>query len=201
MAAWLRKGEIEARDVHTEPFDHAGLKAALPALRAVTLVGDPREFIAELQRICAVRGVVALFVPELSGTRLCGAARWLTPNRAIVQLSLRYRTDDHLWFTFFHELGHILLHGKRDYFVDTAGDAVDEKEREADRFAGDILIPPADYRALISERDYSAPAIERFAARIGVAPGIVIGRLQHDGLVPWQTVVNRLKTRYCFATH
>ncbi|MFN8491179.1 MAG: hypothetical protein U0350_26520 [Caldilineaceae bacterium] len=41
---------------------------------------------------------MASFVPELAQLRVCGATRWLTPNKALLQLSLRYKTNDHLWF-------------------------------------------------------------------------------------------------------
>jgi len=61
--------------------------------------------------------VAIVFVPELPKLRVSDATRWLASNKALIQLSLRYKTDDHLWFTFFHDAGHILLHGKREMFL------------------------------------------------------------------------------------
>ncbi len=56
-----------------------------------------------------------------------GAAYWLG-DKAVIQLSIRFRTNDHLCFSFFHELGHILLHGKKETFLDDfKGDLNDRK--------------------------------------------------------------------------
>jgi HTH-type transcriptional regulator / antitoxin HigA len=83
--------------------------------------------------LCAAAGVAVAFIPELKGCRACGVTRWLTPEKALIQLSLRYKTDDHLWFTFFHEIGHVLLHGKKEVFLE--GDGIDnEKEKQAVAF-------------------------------------------------------------------
>ena len=123
-------------------------------------------------------GVV--LVPELPNTHVCGFTRWLTPDKAIIQLSLRYKTDDVHWFTFFHEAAHILLHGKRDIFVEYRG--VDNaKEQEANRWAGEFLVPPADWAAFLATLPArpTVAAIQAFAKKQGIAPGIVLGRLQH----------------------
>ena len=151
----------------------------------------------ELPAICAQAGVTVVIVPELPRTRICGATRWLAPTKALIQLSLRYRTDDQFWFTFFHEAGHILLHGKRSAFVDEEAAVDDEHEHEANAFARDQLIVPADFERLRAHRRrgyYSAEMIERFAAEIGIAPGIVVGRLQHDNELQ-KTHLNGLKKR------
>lgn len=180
LASWLRLGEIAARDVYCQPFDRKKLEAALVSLRELT-----REtadvFSGRMREICAECGVAVVFVPELPGSRASGVMRWLTPLKALIQLSLRYKTDDHLWFTFFHEIGHVLKHGKTDVWIEATSHPADEpKEAEADRFSRDVLIPPraaAQLRGLTTD-----DAVRRFADRVGVAPGIVVGRLQHDQL-------------------
>lgn len=143
VAAWLRLGEIAAREIKCAPFDPRGLRSALPELR--TLTSEPPEvFVPKVHAICAAHGVAVVFVEEVEGARVSGAMRWLTPNKALIQLSFRYRTDDHLWFTFFHEVGHVLLHGKSDLWIeDGCSLGSDPKEVEADRFSRDLLIPPA----------------------------------------------------------
>jgi Zn-dependent peptidase ImmA (M78 family) len=123
-----------------------------------------------------------------------GVARWLNPAKAMIQLSLRYKSDDHLWFTFFHEAGHILLHGKRDVFVEGEG-LVDEKEEEANRFAANILVPPLQYRRLLSMKPFGKSTIKAFAQELGIAPGVLVGRLQHDGHLPFSHC-NDLKQRF-----
>jgi Predicted Zn peptidase len=110
-------------------------------------------------------------------------------------LSIRYGTDDHLWFTFFHEAGHILLHGKRDVFIEDDRPA-DQKEHEANTFACDFLIPAERLRQFIQAENWrSQDAIMLFAESLGLAPGIVVGRLQHEKLIPYSHY-NALKRRF-----
>jgi len=196
LSAWLRRGEVVARKIATQPFDEARLRASLPKLRQLTLSGDPKEFVQRMTDLCAASGVAVAFIPELTGCRASGVTQWLTPEKALVQLSLRYKTDDHLWFTFFHEVGHILLHGKKEVFVEWDGSDT-EKEKQADRFASESLIPSAQWKTIHWMGIYSKAAIRNVAAQVGVAPGIVVGRLQHEQLLP-PSHCNDLKQRYQF---
>ena len=180
VAAWLRKGEVEASRQECEPFDEQAFKVALTQVRSLTR-DLPRDFATTVQDICRASGVAVVFVPELPGTSVWGATRWLSSSRAVLQLSLRYKTDDHLWFTFFHEAGHILLHGKRDVFLEDDQEERGDKETEADSFARDWLIPMSQYRVFCRKGSFSCAAASRFAHEIGIAPGVVVGRLQHDG--------------------
>lgn len=196
LAAWLRQGEIESQHISCDPYQPQTFREALADIRALTRQ-PAEESIPELTRRCAESGVAVVFVPELSGTRVYGATRWLTQERAVIQLSLRYKTDDQMWFSFFHEAGHILLHGKRDFFLETEEKDNDQtkKEQEADRFAADFLIPPEQWQRFLTTSDYrSKTAICSFAEEIGIAPGIVVGRLQHEKKIPFKNC-NKLKSR------
>jgi HTH-type transcriptional regulator/antitoxin HigA len=196
VAAWLRLGEIAAQDVRCAAFDRAGLQAALPALRALT-TEPPEIFGPRIREICASNGVAVVFVEEIAGARASGVMRWLSPTKALIQLSLRYRTDDHLWFTFFHEIEHVLRHGKTEIWIEGGPVAAgDPKEAEADRFAREVLIPARAAAGLTGLN--SAAAVRDFAAAIGIAPGIVVGRLQHDGYWP-PSRGNDLKRRLVLA--
>ena len=183
VAVWLRKGELEAQRIECAPYKATRFKAALSEARALT-VESPETFVPQLVERCAQAGVAVVFVPELPRLRTSGATRWLTPNKALIQLSLRYKTDDHLWFTFFHEAGHILLHGKRDVFLEGDG-ASDSKEQAADRFAANLLIPPSDYQRFAKSGDFDEASIQSFADEMGIAPGVVVGRLQHEELLEY----------------
>jgi len=192
-AAWLRRGEIEGHRIETRPFDEARFRRALVDARRLTLE-PPDVFQERLKALCAECGVAVALVRELTGVRMSGATRWLKPDKALIQLSLRYKTDDQLWFSFFHEAGHILLHGKRSVFLDTE-DMHGDREEEADAFSRDLLILPKDFdRFAASGEAQRREAIRSFAASIGVAPGVVVGRLQHDGHLP-HTHCNGLKVR------
>lgn len=184
VAAWLRWGEIQAGSVATAPYDATTFRRAVEDFRGLTR-RDPLLIIDRIQELAAAAGVVIVLTPELHGTHLSGAARWLTSERALIQLSLRHKTDDQFWFSLFHEAGHILEGDKRDY-VDAA--ELDEHptsaaERHADEFAQDILISPKEYSSLVAAGDLSESAIRTFADAHGVAPGIVVGRLQRDDQV------------------
>ncbi len=193
ISAWLREGVRKANEIACSPFDKSAFLHTLGYARSLTRE-MPEVFCEELVGACAEAGVAVAFVPELPQSRAHGATRWLSPNKALIQLSLRYKTDDHLWFTFFHEAAHILLHGKRLIFIEgTEGSGNDEEE--ANRFAADFLIPPHQYEKLHSKTRFSKDFIKEFAASIGIAPGIVVGRLQHDGLLP-HTHCNGLKQRF-----
>lgn len=199
-AAWLRKGELDAQKIECAPYDEAVFTEALQEVRGIT-GKEPEKFLPTLQERCARSGVAVVIVPPLPGVRAYGATRWLHSTKALIQLSLRGKTDDHLWFTFFHEAGHVLKHGKRAVFVedgDPKAAARDPREAEADAFAGDLLIPPAEYQRFCTNGDFSLAAIRRFATRIGIAPGIVAGRLQHEKKLPFSRG-NPLKRRLGFA--
>jgi HTH-type transcriptional regulator/antitoxin HigA len=180
VAAWLRRGEIEASEQDCASFDLEGFKVVLGQVRSMTR-DMPRDLDSSLTSLCNQVGVAVAFVPEIPGTRVWGATRWLSPNCALIQLSLRYKTDDHFWFTFFHEAGHVILHSKRDLFLDEEGSSGSvDKETEANHFARNWLIPEVNYRQFCRKGAFNCASAERFAHEIGVSPGIVIGRLQHD---------------------
>ncbi len=197
VAAWLRKGELTALAIQCQPFDAMKFKQVTVECRRLT--GEPPEmFCPALQNLCATCGVAVAFVPELPKSRVSGAARWLTADKALIQLSLRYRTDDHLWFSFFHEAGHIVNHGKRSVFLE--GDGMDDHlEREANVFAEDALIPRPEWRKFVASGDFSELSIAQFAQDVGIASGIVVGRLQHDGLISFRGL-NHLKRHFTWST-
>ena len=195
VTAWLRRGEQEVAAIQCEPFDKAAFREALDEIRSLTAQRDPAHFVPALQRRCAESGVAVVFVPCLPNTGISGATRWVSPEKAIIQLSLRYKTNDHLWFSFFHEAGHILLHGKKELFVEGTIGMDDEKEAQANAFAEQELLPRKAFNAFTTQVSFSKAAIQRFAKEIGVVPGIVVGRLQHKGLLP-TTHCNDLKVRY-----
>jgi HTH-type transcriptional regulator / antitoxin HigA len=187
-AAWLRWGEILAEGMTVDPFDAGRLRAVAERVRGLSRVSPIQAAIDEAQLELGAGGVALVVVPEFDGTRLSGAARWLRHEVAIVQLSLRHKTDDHFWFSCMHEIGHILDRPRHDFV-----DAVDaqpsdyedaEAEARADAFARNVLLEPAAFQAFVARGAFDATAVRAFAEEQSVAPGIVVGRLQHDGLIP-----------------
>lgn len=201
LAAWLRKGELEAARTETEAFDARGLRSDLGRLRSFSLL-PPAHFQPQLVNLCASRGVAVVFIPHLPKSYVCGAAYWLG-EKAVIQLSLRFSTNDHLWFSFFHELGHILLHGKKETFLDDFKGDGNDSEREADEFASKTLISESHYERLKGLDYHREVVLKGFAEDIGIAPGIVVGRLQHDELLPYKSGLNslRLKLQWVHEAH
>jgi HTH-type transcriptional regulator/antitoxin HigA len=199
VSAWLRRGEIEAAGIACEPYDKGRFRAALDEVRGLTMCA-PSEFVPKMQACCARAGVAVVFVPALPKTGVSGATRWLSTSKALIQLSLRYKSNDHLWFTFFHEAGHILLHGKKELFLEGLNGLDAEKEREANAFAERELIPPQVFANWVNDTPrLTKSAIVEFAAAIRMAPGVVVGQLQHKGYLP-MTHCNDLKLKYEWTT-
>lgn len=194
IAAWLRFGELQAGKIDCAPYSADVFRSRLPELRALTLETDPEAFVPRLQGLCAGAGVAVVIAPTPQGCPASGATRWLSPQKALLMLSLRYKTNDQLWFSFFHEVGHILRHGKKKIFLEFNHGEGQAEEAEADRFAANLLVPLNHHHELVSLGPDKRKVVA-FAEKIGVAPGIVVGRLQHEGLVPY-THLNGLKVRY-----
>jgi addiction module HigA family antidote len=193
LSAWLRMGQVLGERASCTAYDAPTFRGALERIRKLTIL-PPHRFQPLLDEVCGQCGVVVALVPELPTSGASGATFWASHNRPILMLSLRYKTDDHLWFTFFHEAAHILLHGKRDIFIEGLDDG-DQREEEANRFASELLIPAERLRHFLTRnRRISGDSISRFAAELEIAPGIVVGRLQHDDRLP-RTHCNALKRR------
>ena len=192
IAVWVRETEIVARGLDLADFDEQQLLSSLDELRHFSRI-SVGEMMDPVQKICARAGVAVVCVPALRSTGISGCARWLTDKRALIGLTLRYKTDDQLWFTFFHEIGHILLHrNKRPFVVDNAAEDLSDRvidpemqqyEAEASRFSSDMLIPPSALGDFMRKGIFTNESIHDFAEGIGVGPGIVVGRLQYDGVL------------------
>lgn len=195
LTAWLRRGEIEAQAIRCAPFDPERFRKSLCEVRKLT-TETPDVFEPRLRNLCAASGVAFTLVPALPKLSISGVTRWLGSEKAVISLSLRHKSDDQLWFSFFHEACHVLEHKTSAIYIDAAGDTDgDPDERRANQFARDTLISPDDYGRIEALNPPSMEDIRAFAKEIGVSPGIVVGRLQHEGVLKY-THGNGLKTRF-----
>lgn len=194
VLAWLRQGEIEAKKIRCEAWNVNRFKRSLAEIRSLTRKKDPAFFLPELTKRCAKNGVALAIVRAPAGCRASGATRFLKPTKALLLLSFRYLTDDHFWFTFFHEAGHLVLHGKKSLFLEAADTSLSAEEEEANEFAARTLIP-TEFLPELLRLPANRREVIRFARRLGVSPGIVVGQLQHLGKIKpnW---LNGLKRRY-----
>lgn len=194
VAAWLRQGEIEASKIVRNPWDADVFQDSLVEIRTLTRESDPTRFIPALQKLGASAGVSVVVVRAPTGCRASGATRFVTLDHPMLLLSARHLSDDHFWFTFFHEAGHLILHGQSDLFLEFDSSLDSPKEVEANSFAQGVLIPE-DHREEFLQLGSNVRQIARFARRIGVSAGVVVGQLQHcDVLKPGY--LNKMKRRF-----
>lgn len=185
VAAWLRRGELQAQELPSYEFSGKKLKESLPAIKEV-MATQPADFFIQLQGICQKAGVKVVYTPCLPGAPIHGSTRWIG-NTPLIQLSARYKTNDKFWFTFFHEVGHILLHGKKYISIENISyDGLElEKEREADEFAVTWTFSKEEEELVLESAPLSSKDIIAFAKKFGTHPAIIIGRFQHKKLIPY----------------
>ena len=201
ISAWLRVGEQVAEKLDGPKYDKARFENALSEIRGLTCTA-PEFFEPRMRELLRDAGVLLALVPAIPRAHVSGVARWLNPTRPLIQLSLYGKTNDKFWFTFFHEAAHILLHAdskeaKKSIFLDdpNANHSPDPREQEANQWAGNVLIPQEYSHALGTLR--TKEAVRAFATSIGIHPGIVVGRLQHDHIID-PSWMNDLKLSFRF---
>ncbi len=190
---WLRRGELEAGLVPTRTWSPDELRDRLEAIRKLCKVSRPIRFLPKLKELFAEAGIALVIVSAPKGCYASGASMLVAPDRAMILLSFRYRADDQFWFTVFHEIGHLLLHGAQT-FVDDESAPDDKSEREANDFASSCIIPEArkvEFDHLSANRD----AIMRFSVSIGVSPGLIVGQMQHRRVIAHNSL-NSLKRHW-----
>ena len=188
LAAWLRKGELEAQAIETRAFDSTLLLEAAHEARAMT--EDPSQvFAPRLTQLFADAGVAFVVVRELPKTGANGVARWLTDRKALIQLNLRYKWQDIFWFTLFHEVCHVLNHGSQKIIIDGT-DKNGPLEDEANQWAADFLVPPDRWSEFRRRTPFNRNGITAFARRMGISPGIVVGRLQRERRLKYSEMVD-----------
>lgn len=194
LAAWIRLGELEAEQIDCGLYSEPRFREALFHIRQITAEPTTQSLI-KVQRLCQESGVALVFVEGLKKAALSGAAWWLSPEKAVIQLSARYKTDDQFWFSLYHEAAHLLLHSRRGFYLDEkVGIGSIEEESEANKWAADFLISPNDWNSFVASAQFSESDIQDFSKVQGIAQGIVVGRLQHENVVPWN-LSNELKGR------
>ncbi len=194
LKTWLQAGRLTCERRHVQEFDAEMFRRALDEVRGLTRL-DPAEAMPRASALLESAGVVLAIVPELPGCRVSGATQWVGSRRAVIQLSLRYRSDDHLWFTLFHEAGHILLHPRGEVIVESKEAGGDSpREREADEWAREFLVPTTEWSRFLESEVLTGRSIQEFSESQGISPGIVVGRLQHEKRIAF-SAFNGLKRR------
>lgn len=196
--AWIQTAMNMAKSIETKPFDAEKLKYYLPELRNMT-IQKPEVFIPRMHQIFAECGVAFVLLPHLKNSGINGAVKWVSEDRVVLAMNNRGLDADKFWFSLFHEVRHVLQQKIKTVFISSTIEEIinfnNSLEEDADKFASNFLIPPADYRKFAPSKYTSDDEIVAFANLIGIHPGIVAGRMQHDKIIP-QNRCSRLKEKY-----
>jgi HTH-type transcriptional regulator/antitoxin HigA len=184
FAAFLRIGEIEMRKKKLISYNKESFKQALLEIKKLVRP-HPEDFALHLQQYCENAGVALVYTTSIPKAPASGVVRWIGGN-PLIQLTDRYKSNDHFWFSFFHEAGHILLHGKKDVFVEDLDGYVGnpQKEIEADDFANKYLLS-ADVTNELPKHGITEKDIRQMARKYNTHAAIVLGRLQYLEIVPY----------------
>lgn len=159
---------------------------------ALTLTKNHSEFYPLVRKAFMDAGVIPVVLPNIPGSKINGATKKLEKN-VLLMVNDRRLYSDTFWFTLYHEVGHIV---NGDYGISFEKEGGD-KEDVADRYAADKLIPSDKYKEFLSDKVFSEESIRDFADSIDRDPGIVLGRLQKDGLVRYDDGnLKNLKHKY-----
>lgn len=179
VLAWIRKAETEGGRIEVKKLNRKKIKRLIPTFRELTMK-KPSYFYPEIQKLCAECGIALVLVEDLPRTYICGATIWRN-NKAIVALSVRGKRADIFWFTFFHELAHLINHSKKELHINFENE---DEEEEANRIASNFLIPEDEYREFINNYNYKdKKCIVEYSQKIKIAPCVLVGRLLFDKLI------------------
>lgn len=185
ISAWLRQGEIQAENISAPTYNEKKFKDNLHVIKDI-MAKHSEDFFRQLQRLCLEAGVKVFYTPQLPKVPISGSTRWLK-DTPIIQLTARYKQNDRFWFTFFHEAGHILLHGKKYISledIDFSG-ADPEKEQQAHNFAEKWTLNKVQEKKIIAALPLTKKDILNFAEKFNTHPAMIIGRLQHKKIISY----------------
>lgn len=188
LLAWAQEAKIKAREVKTEPINIKELINIIPDIRLMTVM-KPKEFCPKIKDMLAECGIALIFLPHLQGSFLQGAS-FMDGNKIVVGMTARGKDADKFWFSLFHEFAHIILG-----HIGQINGTSDDDENDANEWSRDILIPVADFEEFVENSSFSESSVRSFAKQQGIAPGIVVGRLQNEGFIK-HSMMNDLKEHY-----
>lgn len=198
VSAWLMLGELAIKELDLPEYSQSKFLAAVHEIRGLTCE-RPEVFEPRMRDLCARAGVAVVFEKPISKTRLFGSARWVNSERnAVIQMSLRMKHNDHFWWTFFHECGHVVLHSGKNFADDQNGQG-DKLEAEADEWAEALLYGDKGTARILADPPGNIAEVKGQAAALNLHPGILVGMLQHHRAVEFNSPLNKLKVRFEWA--
>ena len=179
ISAWLQQGQNKAKEINAPEYNKVKFQENLKEIKKI-MAEQPKDFFPKLQELCLQTGVVVLYTPNLPKAPIHGSTRWLN-NTPLIQLSARHKQNDRFWFTFFHEAGHIILHGKKYISIENSDFEGEnpQYEKEADEFAIKWTLSKEQEQEITACNPIEEQDILYFAKKFETHPAIIIGRLHH----------------------
>ncbi len=201
ISVWLRLGELQAKHINTVPFDKKTMRNSLEQIQNISY-NHPPNWLDDLQKIFASCGVALVYTPCIAKAPIFGASRWIKNNTLpLIQVTDRHKEYNSFWFTLYHELAHILYHGKKDIFIDglESIESDQEKEDEANAFAARMLLSEKERNELFSYASFDKNLVLQLAQKFKKHPGIIVAQVQRKYNYLCQNVqLNRLKEKVVF---
>jgi len=190
ISVWLRLGELQADKLQTAEFDKKLIRERFDEIQALCY-HNPENWMELLQKICSECGIALVYTPCISKAPIYGATRWIrNSSKPLIQIADRQKDYNAFWFSFYHELAHILLHGKKEIFIDGLDNLnIDgEKEKQADDFAARMLLSEKERNELFRNSDFPAELILSFSRKYKKNPSIIVSQLQREKKVEYNNV-------------
>lgn len=201
ISVWLRLGELQADKINVEAYNKKGLRNNLDQIQDIAYQHSD-TWLEELQTLCASCGVALVYTPCIAKAPIYGATRWIKNNSVpLIQITDRQKDYNAFWFTFYHELAHILKHGKKDIFIDGIESIKPdkEKEEEADAFAARMLLSEKERNELFQYPNFDRELILELSKKFKKHPGIIVAQVQRQYNHLYKNVhLNSLKTKVEF---
>lgn len=190
-SAWLRRGVIQAEQIDTPEYNQEILKSLILEMKQL-MVDCPQDYLSQLQLLCKKAGVKLVYTPRLKKVPVNGAMRWVGEN-PIVQLSDKQKSYDVFWFSFFHEIGHVLLNKKKSIYIEyddkkSYSEDVITEEKNADDFASKTLLSKEAEDEIVGNKAFNKADIYKYASKYHTHPSIIVGRLHHIGVLPYSAL-------------
>jgi HTH-type transcriptional regulator/antitoxin HigA len=182
--AWLSRVVLRARQEQRHSARFVPNSLTTEFMQQVAKLSFTNHGPLLAQEFLGMKGISLVIERELSGMKLDGAVVRDDDGSPIIGMTLRFDRMDAFWFTLMHELAHLQRHvgSQAIAFVDDIlnPDGTDQREREADAIAAEVLIPRAVWARSDAARRRTGEAVEQLANELRISPAIVAGRIRRE---------------------
>lgn len=187
LGSWLLLAKtLAAKSKNKKSYDKE--KVLTIAESAYKYTNDPQKGVNRILKDFNDAGLTIRVFSSFPRSKVDGAATFTANGEPLVVLSMRYNRIDNFFFTLLHEVGHLILgHATEsntcyDDFTDESQSDL-KKEKDADKFAERCL--RTDDLGTVNTDSLNKRAIVKIAEKKKVHTGLIVGSLQHKGLLEY----------------